>query len=98
MGENEMKIFTVEQGTAVRMIEDGREWFGDRFIHHITNHDNAFDLEEMCVDPVMPFSTWCCTRYDTKTVGGYWAECGWYGFRRDGWVMMIPANKVTMLS
>ena len=93
-----MKLFSVSKGTKVRVIEDGQEWYSDNIKNHETSENHAFELEEMCVDPVRtnggnPASS----AFDLNTVGGDWARAGWYGFRRDGWVILIPFNDVTVL-
>lgn len=104
-----MKVYTLGNGidfcytmyneleTTVRIIKEGVEWFSNNFQEHETTKDNVFNLEEMTIDPTMPYSSWCLTRYNKSTVGGYWAECGYYGFRQNGWFVLIPTNKVTLV-
>jgi len=90
-----MKLFQVEEGTDIKVIEQGEEWFRSNFENSEASKGLMFELHEMCVDPT-GISDHACTPQD-QVVGGKWAENGWYGFERDGYIALIPGDKVEVL-
>ena len=89
-----MKLFKIPKGTEVRCIRDGVPWFSGNFREHVTKEDQLFDVEEVCVDPVGNLGT---NRTHGNMVGAAYARNGWYGFRRDGWVLLVPSSLVQMM-
>lgn len=90
-----MRAFLVAAQTPVYTIKDGKEWSGKNVHQHITQEENIFFLEEICVDPTGIGKTMACVP-GAVTVGSHWAEMGYYGFRRDGWAILVPAHLVTV--
>ncbi len=88
-----MKIFEIKKGTQVEVIKEGLEWWRDNFKKHVTGADHGFLLEEMIIDPVGNIG---CTKRHKNVIGGLYAERGYYGFRRDGFCLVVPASKVTV--
>ena len=86
-----MRAFEIKAGTVVRVIKDGQEWYGPNFQSHTTTQDNLFFLEEVAIDP---FGKVGCGPQFKKTIGGHYAKSGWYGFRRDGWCILVPMGQV----
>jgi len=89
-----MKLFEVKKGTEVRAIRDGREWYPGNFEVRVTKKDHVFDLEEIRVDPVGQVGS---HKGHRKTLGGAYAESGYYGFGRAGWVLLVPMRFVKVL-
>lgn len=83
-----MGMFIVEKGTECKVIKDGKEWYASNFIDHKTKEDQVFDKGEMIVDPTGIAKSWCCTPRD-QVIGGDYAKAGYYGFRRDGWAILV---------
>lgn len=88
-----MRGFLVVKDTKVRVIKEGKEWYGSNFVDHVCKQDNMFFTEDIRIDPVGILGP--CK--NGVTVGGSWAKAGWYGFENKGYVMMVPASKVTVL-
>ena len=84
-----MIALEVKAGTQGKVIKDGREWRGENFKDHTVTKDLLFFAEDIAIDPLGNLSP-----VDGVTVGGAWAKAGWYGFRRDGWVLMVPFSDV----
>lgn len=85
-------MFEVKQGTEVKVIKDGVEWYSQNFRTWITKKDNLFDKEEMIIDPTF-IASWCPPKGGV-TVGSAYAEAGYYGFRSQGYAILVPASKV----
>lgn len=88
-------MFEIKAGTEVKVIRDGKEWYSDNFRIHVTKEDNLFDKEEMIIDPT-GIASWC-PPINGVTVGSAYAKAGWYGFRRDGWALLVPASNCTYI-
>lgn len=87
-----MGMFLVPEGTKVKVIKDGQEWYSNNFKDHVTKETNVFDKSELTIDPT-GISKVACTP-NQKVIGGEWAKNGWYGFLKNGWYMLVPENKV----
>ena len=87
-----MIAFQVKKGTVVHCIEDGKEWAAPNIREHETVKDNLFFLEELIVDPTGISRTACIP--NCVTIGSAYAGAGFYGFRRDGWSMLVRADQV----
>lgn len=85
-------MFLVPEGTLVQAVRSGLDWSPRNMREHVTRKDNVFDKEEVIVDPVGKLG---CNRSYAQTIGGRYAQSGWYGFESEGWVMLVPANQVT---
>ena len=88
-------MFEIKAGTAVKCIKEHQEWFVNNFRSHTTKADQLFGKEEVAVDPVGKLGA---HRGMPCTIGGQYAANGWYGFRRDGWVMLVPVPDVEFLN
>ena len=84
-----MTALEVKAGTQGKVIKDGREWRGENFKDHAVTKDLLFFAEDIAIDPLGNLSP-----VGGVTIGGAWAKAGWYGFRRDGWVLMVPFSDV----
>ena len=85
-----MRAFEVKKGTVVQVIKEGREWATPNFIERECKKDNLFFLEDIRIDPIgklgpMPGGV---------TIGGHYAHLGYYGFERDGYIMLVHSAKV----
>ena len=85
-------MFEILAGTQVRVIKVGREWYSQNFRMWTTKNDNYFDKEEMRIDPT-GIASWCPPLHGV-TIGSAYAKAGWYGFERDGYVLLCPASHV----
>lgn len=90
-----MKLFKVEEGTSIKIIEEGSDWLPSNIHNTSTTEEILFELNEMRVDPT-GISDLACTPED-QVVGGEWAKKGWYGFEREGYTALVPMNKVEVL-
>jgi len=88
-----MGMFVVEEGTKVRVIREKKEWYPENFAEHVTQHTNVFDKSELVVDPTGIGRKYASVPNDV-TVGGAWAQAGWYGFKSRGYYILVPGNKV----
>ena len=88
-----MKLFVLHPGTPIRVIEDGKDWLPGNFKDTVLKQKLMFDLEDLLVDPTGP--------QHEKTVGGYYAKHGWYGFSYQGpskrYIILVLGNMVTIL-
>ena len=85
-----MIALEVKKGTKGKVIQDGKEWRGENFKEHTTTKDLLFFAEDIIVDPFGKLGP-----VGGVTVGGAWARAQWYGFRRDGWILLIPRSEVS---
>lgn len=91
-----MRAFTIAKGTTIKIIKEKTEWYAENFAEHVTTKENMFFLEDMVVDPTGILGQACGPQHK-RTIGGAYAAAGNYGFKRDGWVALIPAGEVTVL-
>ena len=82
--------FKVTSGTGVMVIREGLEWLDRNLIDHTTERDGLFEFSELIVDP--QGRSGCGPHH--STIGGAYAQLGYYGFRRHGWAMIVPAALV----
>jgi len=88
-----MKMFKVAQGTKVVVIKSGAEWYTKNFVDHSTKNENLFAMEEIVIDPVGKLGP----SKNGVTVGGAWAAAGYYGFERDGYILLATLDKVEVI-
>lgn len=74
-------MFLIAEGTAIRAIKPGAEWFSANFRRFTTSSEHLFDKHEVAVDPIGQLG---CSRNHKSTVGGAYAEAGFYGFTLAG--------------
>jgi hypothetical protein len=86
-----MGMFLIPQGTKVKLIREGKEWHAQNIREFVTTKLNVFEKEEVVVDPVGKLG---CHQGHSKTIGGAYAKAGWYGFRSQGWNVLVPASNV----
>ena len=89
-----MRAFIVPQGTEARYIKEGpgQEWhIAENWTKRPTCCEHVFFTEELALDPVGQLG--CRRGY---TIGGDYERKGYYGFTRDGWVMVVHASYVTV--
>jgi len=85
-----MRAFEVKKGTIVNVIAEGKEWFSYNFEEHECQKDNLFFVEDICVDPLGHVGC----RPNEQNIGGAYAKAGYYGFRRDGYVVLVSMGNV----
>jgi hypothetical protein len=103
-----MHAFVIPAGTTVRVVRNHAEWLPGNFREHITRADQLFYAEDVIVDPA-GISPHAALPSHTRTIGGAYAERGWYGFQRghgqppgspeaegDGWTLLVPGSSVTV--
>ena len=88
-----MKLFKVAKGTEVKVIKGGVEWYSGNFVTHTTKNENIFELEQIVIDPVGKQGP----NKHGVTVGGAWANAGWYGFEQGGFILMATIHQVEVL-
>jgi len=88
-----MRAFEVKKGTKCSVIKDGAEWTSNHFKPFTTTKDLLFFVEEIAIDPAGIVG---CGPQHKNVIGGAWAAGGYYGFRRDGYCLMVPLNSVTV--
>jgi len=86
-----MKLFIIKKNTPIKVIKEGKEWYSKNFKDTFTKHENIFELHDIIVDPLGNIGS---TRFNKVTIGSLFAENGYYGFKKDGWVMLVSANNV----
>ena len=86
-----MGMFQVEKGTKVRLIPEGKPWHPNHIREFTTTKVNIFTKEEVIVDPIKKLGT---NRSHPKTIGGAYAKAGWYGFKSQGWNVLVHASNV----
>jgi len=88
-----MKLFLVPAGTEVKVHkEEGAPHYDTK--DWVTKQENTFNLEDVVIDPVGSVGS---HRGHAVTIGGHLARCGYYGFKRGNWTLLVPADKVTIL-
>jgi len=86
-----MTMFFIKRGTKCKTIRDHAEWYHGNFTEYYTEEDMVFGKEQVTIDPVgklgihhgMPHS-----------VGGLYANAGYYGFNKEGTTFIIHAEHV----
>lgn len=87
-------MFLVPTGTKSRVIKEKAEWLPGNFRQWTTRKENVFDKHEVAVDPVGKLGV---HRGFSKTIGGAYAAGGYYGFARDGYIILVRAVDVEYL-
>lgn len=87
-------MFEIKAGTKIRVIKKGKEWRAPNFTDTTAAKDNLFDKEEVVIDPVGKLG---CHRGDQNVIGGDYARAGYYGFERDGWIVLCHISLVSYL-
>ena len=85
-----MKLFKIKRDTPVRAVKSRTEWYPANMVDTVTKKDNLFELEDMIVDPLK------AGQYPL-TIGDSYAKAGWYGFEKDGWVMLVSGVHVEVM-
>lgn len=88
-----MRAFEVPALTPVLVIRDGKEWRAPNIVNYVTRKSQTFFIEEMIVDPLGHVG---CGPNDV-TIGGAYAAAGYYGFRRNGFALLVGLDLVTVL-
>ena len=89
-----MRGFVVKKGTPALTVKDGVEWEANNIKRIETSKEHCFFREDIVVDPIGKIA--CHSGY-AKTVGGNFAKRGYYGFRRDGWTLLVPLSVVEVI-
>ena len=85
-----MIALNVKQGTKGKVIKTGVEWRGDNFVEHTTTRDLMFFAEDIRIDPTGNIGP----HPQGVTIGGAYARAGYYGFERDGYILLVAAHDV----
>lgn len=88
-----MGMFVVKAGAEAIAIRDGREWYPENMTEIKTKTTHVFWKEEMILDPT-GIAKWACVPANDRTIGGAYAKAGYFGFRRDGWALLVRAANV----
>ena len=86
-------MFLVKAGTTAKLKPSHDAYYTGVLKTITTKKDLIFEKHEMILDPVGKCG--CCQ--NKCVVGGVWERAGWYGFERDGWDLLILAQKVKYL-
>lgn len=79
--------YFVPVGTSALVICDGADWIEKNIRQYVTEHESAFTEAELIVDPT---AAGC----GCLTIGDVYAQMNYFGFRRNGWVLLVPAEEV----
>jgi hypothetical protein len=93
-----MKLFSINSGTPIKVVEDLEGLDSPSYRDYETTKDLLFEPREMVADPTgiaHSFSKACTP--EVETLGGEWAERGWFAFERKGYVVLVPGDKVEVL-
>lgn len=88
-----MKVYAVPPGTDVVVVAEDVEWAGLNFRVTKTKRINQFNEDELVLDPVS-----CVCKHhapNAQTFGPAYARNGYYGFKRDGFIMLVLKEYVT---
>lgn len=91
-----MRIFSIKEGTESLLIKEGKQWFSDNFLSWKTRKDLSFGVEDLVVDPT-GISKVAVTADYIHCVGGWYAQLGYYGFKKQGYILLVPRNYVEVL-
>ena len=87
----EMGMFVVVKGTKyIKVTYKGLDYSKKKMI---TKIDMVFGKEELLIDPT-GISKYASVPSHMKTVGGYWAQQGYYGFKVKDGIYLIPNKDV----
>jgi hypothetical protein len=86
-----MKAYVVPAKIEARIVQNGKEWGYGNIKTYTTTKKNMFFEEDIRVDPIGKIA---CHKGYAKTIGGSFAASGYYGFERDGWVLLVHAKDV----
>ena len=84
-----MKLFKIYKGTKVQVIKEDVMLNKDNIHTHITKNDNIFEMEEMVIDPL--------GRVGSPALNRVYGSRGYYGFRKNGWVLFVHHLKVGII-
>jgi hypothetical protein len=87
-----MGMFLVENGTLVKGIKDGKEWYPQNFVEKPLKETLVFDKAQLVIDPT-GIGKHACKPGDI-TIGGSCAEAGYYGFSYEGWTILVAGSEV----
>lgn len=88
-----MKLFKVEKNTNVYVVKNDVAWLHLNVKDFVTTKENIFEIEDMVIDPIGKIGF----NREAKHIGGYYARQGYYGFKKDGWVMLVHISNVKVL-
>ena len=91
-----MLSLTVKSGIKCQVVDSNKGFKPEDFV---TKKETMFFREDIVIDPVGKMG---CHRGYKATVGGQYAQAGYYGFqpidwkknKRSKWILLVPANKV----
>jgi hypothetical protein len=83
-----MGMFITRPMTKALTIARDKQWYPNNFSRVTLKDEMVFDKGEMVVDPTGIGSHYAVIP-DDKTIGGYYAKKGCYGFARGGLVYII---------
>jgi hypothetical protein len=87
-----MKLFKVPVPARV-MVFKTEEWEAQNMQaarNMSTRKENVFELEDMVLDPLNPQKV-------DGTVWEVYAKTGWYAFKRDNYIMLVPGSRVEIM-
>jgi len=84
-------MFLIEAGTKVKVLKPGQEFTHANLTSRVTTKTNVFDVAELIIDPT-GISRWVCGPKNERTIGGWYASRGYYGFETtSGWRLLVSA-------
>ena len=84
-----MKLFKIYKGTNILAIREDVMFNRDNMKKHISKNDNIFEMEDMVIDPL--------GRVGSPALNRVFGTRGYYGFRKNGWVMLVHHLKVGII-
>ncbi|MHC1728548.1 MAG: hypothetical protein AB9866_21530 [Syntrophobacteraceae bacterium] len=87
-----MRAYLVKPGTQIIAIKEHAPWRGLNLRIVPTQVENMFTEDNIILNP----TTCACTHHaeHAQTIGPAYAKIGYYGFLRDGHIMLVLREKV----
>ncbi len=84
-----MKQFKIYKGTNIFAIKEDVILNNSNIRNVKTKNDNIFEMEDMIIDPL--------NRIGSPALNRVYGSRGYYGFRQNGWIMIVHHYNVSIL-
>ena len=83
-------LFKIYKGTKVQVIKEDVPLNGSILKNHITKNNNIFEIDDMIIDP--------SGEIGSPSGNRIYGSQGYYGFRKNGWIMIVHHLKVGIIT
>lgn len=87
-----MNTYEIQSGIQVKVKRVGSKWIGANIDLRHTTQVNTFTDQDIELDPDSIYAP--VEDNFTARVKARFMNCGYYGFRRAGWLMLVPKKLV----